>query len=1174
VAKYNLDENRDGVPDNLRIVSDFVQANTQKKPVVPEFAHAHIEMHRVSGYRWYAQLDAAKGYWGFLLDEASSASTAIWLPHKGRTALFRYTRAVMGDQSAGATMNTRFAEALALNVDKRARKHLSNMADDWVAFANTIEELLYTLNELFKMFDKFQITVNPAKVRLFYNTVTYWGFDFSAAGSRPSARNLNPVRQMQIPTTRKELQSTLGLFNFFSHYISDVDRTQNPPRFITYSELIAPMQLLVRDSLKTTKQFVNSWKAEQQQAFDRVKEILLSGVMLHAPDYSLPFRMSSDASDHGWGATLFQDKLTPENAPPDPEEPPGVPTASNINVIRMWSKAWTDSQRKLPCYFRESLGWCLGILKCRPYVLSSKFPLITQTDHLPLTWIKKSTGKAAISAFLTSQIADVDWRIYYLPGHLNALADAVSRPPFLGPLRPSTTGLHEMVKTLLNHLPTARQTCKHPWVYAARDTGRLSRQLQEWRTGKNPVKKFSCSPKNIEEHTWDMAIVVPVAENAGSVAHNLLLKGAPSACLLPSSLLHRVPQRLDGTFDQLVTKRVANAGKICFASGEYLWLIHDNAHPAVHRVYRATSVFQALTQTHRQARPLITSKTLLQPSATEIGIASTWSHETSKTELAAAKKQGLTILTNDSGQQYVTDTSDSSNRIIVPPDKRAALIDLTHKQSHHLGWSMNWAHLKPNYWWPSMKRDIKDRVQKCPLCKLAKGTRQTAHTHFRAKPSCAPRTAWSFDFKGMPESSNGSNEIAGAVDFATHKLILIALPNRNAQVAAEAIMEHICCREGTPLVFHSDNAAELMSRIMSHLWRLQGTKATQTLGHNPMGNSLVERVWRFVNAALRCLSDKQYKDWHKHLPSMAAAWNSTPRRTLGVSPFEASCGLPLRTPMLAIADKQPKRPRAMKKNEISMLHDAAAAFRKLASKNQEWNRQHEANLKNKKGRWKYIFQLGDIVKIFIPPTAKEAARRGRKAKHCFWYRGPAKIVRVLSRTTFTVQMCKDKRLYDRSIVNISRWGPADPKDLKPKLPHQPTKQTGPTAEVAPASTDVYDKGDIIAVKDAATDDTYWLADVTRVRGDDLTLAYYGTTGRKLQTATFRPMLATKKDELTFKKEKGAKRWTGLMPVHSLPGCVMGRKLKLTKGGKLSKPSFQVLTSLVNTLSHALADKPT
>ena len=1167
VAKYDLDENRDGVPDNLRIVSDFVQANTQKKPVVPEFAHAHIEMHRVSGYRWYAQLDAAKGYWGFLLDKASSASTAIWLPHNGRTALFRYTRAVMGDQSSGATMNTRFAEALALNVDERARKHLSNMADDWVAFANTIEELLYALDALFKMFDRFHITVNPAKVRLCYNTVTYWGFDFSADGSRPSARNLNPVRKMQVPTTRKELQAALGLFNYFSHYISDLDKSRDPPRLITYSELVAPMQLLVRDSTKTKKQFAALWAADQQKAFDRVKEILLADVMLHAPDYTRPFRMSSDASDHGWGATLFQDKPIPgDTSEPDPEAAPGVPEASKVNVIRMWSKAWTDSQRKLPVYFRESLGWCLGILKCRPYVLSSRFPLITQTDHLPLTWIRKSSGKAAISAFLTSRVADVDWRIYYLPGHLNTLADAVSRPPFLGPLRPDTTGLHEMVKTLLLHLAPANKMCKHPWVYASRDTTRLAKQLQSWRSEKNPVKKFSCSPKNIESNTWDLAIVIPVAENAGTVAYNLLKKGAPAACLLPSSLLHRVPQNMDGSYDKLVTQRVANAGKICFASAEYIWLVHDEAHPAVHRVYKAIADHGPYIQYLHHCR--------MACSATEIGNASTWSYKATNAERQAATKQGLQILQDENGPQYVSNTDDPSNRVIVPPNKRQALIDLTHKQSHHLGWAMNWSHLKPTFWWPTMQADIKKRVNTCPQCKLAKGTRRSAHTHWRGKPNSMPRTAWSFDFKGMPTSSNGSNEIAGAVDFATHKLILIPLPNRKAAVAAEAIMEHICFREGTPLVFHSDSAAELKSRIMTNLWQLQGTKATQTLGHNPTGNSLVERTWRFVNAALRCLTDAQYKSWHRHLPGMAAAWNSTPCSTLGVSPFEASCGLPLRTPVTAIAAKQPTKPSSMRTSDITMLHKAAASFRKIASKNQEWNRTREAKLLNKHGRWKYLCKLGDLVKIFIPPTANEATRRGRKVKHCFWYRGPAKVVKILSQTTFTVQMCRDKRLYDRSISNISPWGKPNPKDRNMTLESTPPRPNGPTIEASPASTNVYDKGDLIAVKDDASEDTYWLADVTRVRGDDLTLAYYGTNGRALRTARFRPMLTTTKNELTFKKAKGTKRWTGVMPVHTLPGCVMGRKLKLTNGGTLSSASIQVLTSLVNTLSHALVDKPT
>ena len=115
----------------------------------------------------------------------------------------------------------------------------------------------------------------------------------------------------------------------------------------------------------------------------------------------------------------------------------------------------------------------------------------------------------------------------------------------------------------------------------------------------------------------------------------------------------------------------------------------------------------------------------------------------------------------------------------------------------------------------------------------------------------------------------------------------------------------------------------------------------------------------------------------------------------------------------------------MNQTEITMLHKAAEAFRKLAANNQQWHSKHIASLKNKNGRWKHNFKVGDMVKIFIPPTAHEAHRRGRKAKHCHWYRGPARVVKILSPTTYTVMMCKTKRLFDRAIVNISPWGPSN-----------------------------------------------------------------------------------------------------------------------------------------------------
>ncbi len=48
------------------------------------------------------------------------------------------------------------------------------------------------------------------------------------------------------------------------------------------------------------------WGSPQQAAFDIVREKLLSGVHLSAPDFELPFNLATDASEDGKGADLYQ----------------------------------------------------------------------------------------------------------------------------------------------------------------------------------------------------------------------------------------------------------------------------------------------------------------------------------------------------------------------------------------------------------------------------------------------------------------------------------------------------------------------------------------------------------------------------------------------------------------------------------------------------------------------------------------------------------------------------------------------------------------------------------------------------------------------------------------------------------------------------------------------------
>ena len=1192
-AKYNLDDTRAGIPDDLRIVSDFVQANAQKERITPVYGHVHLELHRAAGHKFYFQADAASSYWSFKLDRQSSESTAVWLPYRGQTLLFRFTRMVMGDTNASTVMYTRYAQCMADDLSTRARELLSQLADDFVGFGNTTDELLFALTAFLKMCVKNQITIKPPKFRVGYESVTYFGFLLNAEGQQPTERNLDPIRQMVAPTCRKELQAILGLFNFFSHFISDEVSTNagdlTTTRKVHYAELVAPLQSLLRGKDQGTAAFKALWGQPQQHALERVRGILLAGTGLHAPDYSKPLRLNTDASDYGWGANLYQ------LSDPDPSG------ERRTLIIRMWSRAWTEAQRKLPVYFREALGWCLGVKKARPYALTSKFPLITLTDHLPLTWVRKASGKAMVSAFLCDSISDVDWTIDYIPGHKNTLADPLSRPPFLGPLRPSIKGLTTMVQALLKHLPPTLKACARPWATAGKDTRHVARTVQQWRTPTNPVLTAAPSQNNIAQTNYDLAVVVPTAERAGTVCRHLLARGLPMACLIPSSLLHRVPQRLDGSYDKTIVSRVATAGKIVFAQGEYMWLVRhahvDGFGTGVHRVYRAagrkrpdrprTATVRAgkrrrmgtqldPADTDPQTTPTSDLPGVLSVADT-VGTAAMWATELTSSDRALPKGTKGRVLTDANTGLCVYREKDELDRIIVPANRRHALIDLTHKQMHHLGWAKNYAHLRAYYYWPTMRRDIEQRVAACVPCKLAKGRRLAAHKHWRASPTTSPRTAWGFDFKGMTESADGSREIGCAVDMATHKVILMALPSRQAPVVAQALLDNLICKEGVPRVFHSDAAAELMGRVMHELWALLGTRATSTMAHHPTGNALCERVWRFVNAALRCLSDAQYGEWHRYISSIEAAWNSKVTTSLGVTPFEASCGMHMRTAARSAAAPPPRAGQSMSKSDIARVCQMATTFRLMAADNDRWSREREAKLKNERGAFKLSFKPGDLVKIFIPPTAAEAERRHRKVKHCMWYRGPAKVVTRHSPTTYTVEMVATGRRYERSIINITPWGLHDDTAGNAPSGPGPAPARPPTAHAAPAHTGVYRTGDIIAVRDNPSQSEYWIAKVTRVRGDTLDVWYYGTTGHTLRTAVFRPLYigaGTDGHSLSFQSttRDGTQRWRGTLPAAGLPACVLARQLRLTSRGRLTDASYQVIRSLVRALSHARADR--
>jgi hypothetical protein len=167
-------------------------------------------------------------------------------------------------------------------------------------------------------------------------------------------------------------------------------------------------------------------------------------------------------------------------------------------------------------------------------------------------------------------------------------------------------------------------------------------------------------------------------------------------------------------------------------------------------------------------------------------------------------------------------------------------------------------------------------------------------------------------------------------------------------------------------------------------------------------------------------------------------------------------------------------------------------------------------------------------------------------------------MKVLSKSTYEVKVNSSGKIFLRSFKNIAPWRlqSAMSQDL-PVASGEEIPPNPPTTESSPASTEPYTKGDIIAVKDNASADVYWLAEVEEVRGTHLRLWYYGTHGRSLPTATFRHLYSTQANDLSFSATET--KWGGDTSAHALPSTVLARNLKLTSSGRLALPVHSVGT---------------
>ena len=160
--------------------------------------------------------------------------------------------------------------------------------DDIIIYSRSFSEHLQHLRLVFDRLQNAGLKLRLEKCSFCLQEVTYLGRIISKDGIKPDPEKIKVVKEYPVPTSVKEVRRFLGLCSYYRKFIRN------------FSEIAAPLNQL------TTKYARFVWTAECLEAFNTLRDALITAPVLCYPDFTLEFIIYTDACDYGIGGVLAQ----------------------------------------------------------------------------------------------------------------------------------------------------------------------------------------------------------------------------------------------------------------------------------------------------------------------------------------------------------------------------------------------------------------------------------------------------------------------------------------------------------------------------------------------------------------------------------------------------------------------------------------------------------------------------------------------------------------------------------------------------------------------------------------------------------------------------------------------------------------------------------------------------
>ncbi|XP_074276925.1 uncharacterized protein LOC141600582 [Silene latifolia] len=338
-------------------------------------------LERLAQHNYFCFLDGYSGFFQIPIHPSDQEKTTFTCPF----GTYAYRRMPFGLCNAPST----FQRAMMSIFSDFIEQEMEVFMDDFSVVGKSFESCLMNLEKVLSKCQESNLVLNWEKCHFMVQEGVVLGHIVSNRGIEVDKAKIEVIASLPPPTNVKGVRSFLGHAGFYRRFIKD------------FSKIARPLtELLAKDT-----PFVFSNRC--LDAFNRLKEALTSAPIIQPPDWSLPFELMCDASDHALGAVLGQRK------------------DGKVHAIHYASKTLDDAQTNYSTTEKELLAVVFAMEKFRTYLVGAK--VIVFTDHVALRHllIKKESKPRLIRWILLLQ--EFDMEIRDKKGVENVVADHLSR---------------------------------------------------------------------------------------------------------------------------------------------------------------------------------------------------------------------------------------------------------------------------------------------------------------------------------------------------------------------------------------------------------------------------------------------------------------------------------------------------------------------------------------------------------------------------------------------------------------------------------------------------------------------------------------------------------------------------------------------------------------------------